>query len=319
MRHDPQAIRDEINAALPVGHVVPEHDDRGHWYRVKSEEHGNPLYPSVTGKLQVLKDPGLANWKMNQALQYVFANYNSFTDDNIMEHIGRAERVSVDIFHDAGDIGTFIHDVRELIFDDWIKYGVRPPDFQAYIDKYVAMEGGRVADVRAVSAIAALEKFCDEYAYTPIVCELIVYSHKWQVGGMLDDLGLMRVPKRKGDPACEHDILCSPTQNVDRCVKCDGKWEWALAALDMKTSNRFKMHYMYQVAMYYQMFRQLTGIQPKYAYIVKLSKENRSYALQELKRPAKIAQYANHLIKVHEGIEFIKNIQKDNQKRVINL
>lgn len=291
---------------------MPEHDERGHWYRVNDDASGRPLYPSVTGKLQVLKDEGLANWKMNQALQYVFANFKKFTDDNIMEHIDSAERTPADIFVDAGDIGTMIHDVREKIFTQWIKTGERPANFESFITE-------DVHDIRAVSAIAALEKFCIEYAYRPIVTELMVYSHKWQTAGTLDDIGLMRVPVRTGDVRCDHEILEDPYVNVDRCVRCEAKWKWALVLLDLKTSNRFKDHYFFQVSMYWKMFWKLTGLRPDHAFILKLSKENRTYSLEELKRPAKIAQYANHILKANEGLQFIKSIRKDNQKKVINL
>lgn len=313
MRHDPQALRERIAAALPVGLVVPEHDERGHWYRVFDDP--NPLkgvrYPSVTGKLQMLKDEGLANWKMNMALQYVFAHHTKFTEANIMEHIDRAERVSVDIFHDAGDVGTLIHNIREAIFREWMRAGVRPQSFESFITQ-------DIKDIRAVSAIAALEKFVDDYSYIPVACELMVYSHKWQVAGMLDDLGLMRLPIRKGDPACDH---ANPFRhnNTERCIKCDGKWKWVLALVDLKTSNRFKPHYLFQVAMYWKMFHNLTGLRPEHAFILKVSKEDRTYQLQELKKPAKLAQYANHLIKVNEGLEFIKSIQKDNQRKVITI
>ena len=324
MRHDLVAIKKQIVKALPPGLVVTEHDERGHWYRINDKEAGSPLYPSVTGKLQILKDEGLANWKMARALEYIFANFHTFTNDNIMDHIGKAERVSADIFEAAGDIGTFIHGVRELIFNTWIATGERPKVLYPFIDEHIKQEeekgrGGLVKDLRAVSAIAALEKFCTDYHYQPIACELMVYSHKWQVAGMLDDLGLMRVEKRKGDPSCEHDIIEAQKQNIDRCVKCDAKWEWALVVIDMKTSNRFKDHFYFQVGMYWRMFVDLTGLRPQHCFIVKLSKENRTYSLEELKRPGTIARYANNLLRVNEGMEMIKSIRKDNQRRVVNL
>ena len=126
-----------------------------------------------------------------------------------MEHIDAAERVPADIFHDAGDIGTTIHDARQEIYDEWIKTGVRPIDFPSYVpeDKH---------DIRAISALAALETFCIERSYVPVATELMVYSHKWKTAGTLDDLGLMRVEMRRGNPECEHDILISPNQNFDR-------------------------------------------------------------------------------------------------------
>lgn len=312
MRHDPAELRKKILTALPEGFVVAEHTESGHFYRVNDEKLGRPLYPSVTGKLQVLKDEGLANWKMNQALQYVFQRYKEFTDANIMEHLDAAERVPADIFEDAGDIGTIIHDARERIFSQWIETGVRPVDFTSYVPE-------DRQDIRAISALAALETFCIERSYVPVLTEMMVYSHKWKTAGTLDDLGLMRVDVRRGDPSCEHDVIMAPAQNFDRCVKCEAKWKWTFVLLDLKTSNRFKDHYFFQVAMYYDMLRAITGIKPERCYILKTSKEDRTYKLEELKRPAKIAQYANYLIKTHEGLDFIKSLRKDNQRNVITL
>lgn len=312
MRHDPSALRRIISAALPEGFVVAEHTEEGHFYRVNSKDHGKPLYPSVTAKLQVLKDEGLANWKMNQALQYVSEHYLKFTEQNIMEHLGKAEQLPADIFHDAGDIGTTIHDARQVIFTQWIKTGKRPTDFPSFVteDK---------KDIRAESALAALEKFCIKKNYVPIATELMVYSHKWGTAGTLDDLGLMWVEERKGSPDCEHEIIESTTSNLDRCVKCEAKYRWTFVLLDLKTSNRFKDHYFFQVAMYCKMIHFITNLRPEKCFILKVSKEDRDYKLEELKRPAKIAQYANHLLKVHEGVDFIKSLRKDNQRNVIKI
>lgn len=258
MRHDPSALRQRILTALPEGLVVAEHTEDGHFYRVNDGK-GNPLYPSVTGKLQVLKDEGLANWKMGQALEYVFKHFKNFNDANIMEHLDSAERVPADLFHDAGDLGTIVHDAREAIYLKWIETGVRPVDFPSFVpdDR---------KDIRAESCLAALEKFCIENSYVPIATEMMVYSHKWETAGTLDDLGLMHVEMRKGDPSCRHEIFADMKRNIDRCGKCEAKWKWAFCLLDLKTSNRFKDHYFFQVSMYYAMLRALTGLRPDSRY-----------------------------------------------------
>ncbi len=323
MRYNPQTLRDQILDALPEGFVMPEHSERGHWYRVNDLDHGTPLYPSVTGKLQILKDEGLANWKMNKALEHVLQHWTEFNELNIFDHIEKASQISTDIFHDAGDIGTTIHSIRERIFDQWIATGVRPGDFQSFITD-------DIRDIRAVSAIAALEKFCIEHNYRPIITEFMVYSHKWQTAGQLDDIGLMNIEIRPGTPGCDHlnndvfgsrrsCIISDPDKNFDRCMRCGAKWKVVLVLLDLKTSNRFKDHYFFQVAMYYAMFRKLTGLKPDHAFILKVSKENRTYALEELKRPATIAAYANHVLKANDGLKFIKTLRKDNQKKVITI
>ncbi len=308
MRYDPAQLRAHIYAAIPQGHVVSEHTDKEHFYRIG----GGPLYPSVTGKLQHLKDEGLVNFKMNRALEYIFAHFKEFTDANILEHIEMAEKMPADIFTDAGDVGTRIHDIREKIFADWIATGVRPASFAGFIPEHDP-------DVRVISAIAALEKFCTDKCYIPVVTELYVYSHALKTAGALDDLGLMREEVRAGDPACVHDILQEPVRNVDRCIKCDAKWKWLFVLLDLKTSNRFKDSYFFQVSMYYDMVRKLTGLKLDRSFILKLSKEDRSYKIEDLKRPAKLAQYAKHIVRTNEGLELIKVLRKDNQRKVMKI
>lgn len=330
MRYDPAILRQQIFAALPPGLVVSEHTEKEHFYRVHSLVNGivtvaesDPLYPSVTGELQILKDEGLINFKMNRSLEYIFANFKSFTDENIMDQLAKAEQMPADIFVDAGDVGTRIHDIRELIFSAWIETGSRPADFFSFIPAHDP-------DVRVQSAIAALDKFCTERCYIPVVTELKVYSHEIKKAGTLDDIGLMRAVVRPGDPLCTHSelnlegkqesiILQDPNSNFDRCPKCDAKWRWELTLLDLKSSNRFKDSYFFQVAMYFKFFRTLTGIKPDRSLILKISKEDRTYKLEDLKRPIKIAQYIKSIVKVNEGMAFIKTLRKDNQKKVIQL
>lgn len=319
MRYNPTILRQIISTALPPGLVVAEHTEHEHFYRVHQNLGGqvvvtenDPLYPSVTGDLQMLKDEGLINFKMARALEYVFAHFKEFNDDNIMEHLGLAEKMPGDIFVDAGDVGTRIHDVREHIFTEWINTGVRPEKFEAFIPEHDT-------DLRVQSAIAALSKFCDDYKYLPIATELKVYSHKFKKAGTLDDLGLMRTEVRKGDANCVHDVLEDPNRNFDRCVKCGAKWKWEFVMLDLKTSNRFKDSYFFQVSMYFSFLRALTGLKPDSCHILKLSKEDRTYKLEDLKKPVKIAQYVRHIVKVNEGLDLIKSLRKDNQRNVISI
>lgn len=360
MKHDPATIRGQILSALPPGFVIPRHNENSHWYEIDEasrkgfirrfyedgytlpvktpdEQHAktsgivmtNPVYPSVTAKLQVLKDEGLANFKMNRALEYIFAHFKEFNDENIMEHLGLAERVPADLFTEAGDIGTAVHDTRQAIFDEWIRTGKRPTNYPSFVPP-------EKEDVRVTSCLAALEKFVNDYNYRPVVCEMLVYSHQHKVAGTLDDLGLMRILMRPGRDEhgqiieCDHTndsptdgpqscVIEDPNRNVERCIKCGAKWKTVLALVDLKTSNRFKDHYFFQVGMYFDMFRKLTGIKPEKLYIVKLSKEDRMYKLEEIKRPAKIASYARHVLKTNEGIDFIKEIRKDNQRVVVKL
>jgi hypothetical protein len=329
MRHwKPEEIRARIEEILPAGRVVPRHSDKGHFYEVIDGKFvAPPIYPSVTGKLQILKDEGLINYKMNRAIEYfrdfIFKNYSDLgqcTDQEIMIKIDEAttlaSRVSQDILSDAGDIGTRIHNLREVIFNEWIKTGKRPDDFVSFIPP-------NEEDVRVISALRALQKFCVEKDYIPVKCELLVYSHKLKTAGTLDDLGLMRKVLREGTIAdCAHeDMVLNEKNGKHTCVKCDYQYRYEFVLMDLKTSNQFKDHYFFQVALYWWKLWQLLGKEwkPERCFILKVSKEDGGYKVEDLKKPSKLAQYAHAMIKTNEAVDFIKSLRKDNQRTVMSL
>lgn len=285
MRYSAQDIRKKINERLPEGSVVTAHDEHGHFYKVMTPDEkgsvGN-IYPSVTGKLQILKDESLINYKKNKVINWFFANFERITKENLLEMLSEAERVPEDILADASDIGTQIHDTRQRIFESWMATSVMPGDFTSFI------EPGAV-DIRLRSAIRALEKFCVEHEYFPVATEMFVYDHKLKVGGTLDDLGIMKDEKT-------------------------GKFIFVL--MDLKSSNQFKDHYFFQVSMYWEMFCTLVRIKPTRCFILKLSKEDGTYKIEDLKQPQKLAMYAHAMLKTNKAIEYIKALRKDNQKNV---
>ncbi len=318
-----------VKQILPEGKVIPRHSEKGHFYEVT--EGVFPVYPSVTGKIQVLKDEGLINYKMNRAVDY-FRNYlfgltNLPSMVEIDEACDKASRVSQDILLDAGDIGTRIHNLRQVIFEHWIETGERPKDFLSFVP--VDEE-----DVRVTSALRALQKFCEEKDYIPVVCELLVYSHKLGVAGTLDDLGLMRQVLHEGDSQGLCDHLGSELFSGERinscmadqkgrftCLRCGYQYRYEFVLMDLKTSNQFKDHYFFQVALYWWMFWQLLGVayKPERCFILKVSKEDGRYQIEDLKMPSKLAEYCRAMIKTNEGIGFIKSLRKDNQKAVAPL
>lgn len=320
---NPKEIRARIDEVLPEGKVVPRHNKDGHFYQVTENVKKNadgfmehPIYPSVTGKLQVLKDQGLMNYKMNRAVEslknWVFSLINLPSMEDIDKACEVASRVSQDILEDAGDIGTRIHNYREIIFNEWIKTGVRPADFT----KFIPPED---VDVRAISGVRALQSFCFERDYIPVKCELLVYSHEDKTAGTLDDLGLIRKTIREGNKECKHENLIAENQYAPaRCLNCDYKHVYEFVLMDIKTSNQLKDHYFFQVCIYWKYFWKLMGAKwkPERCIIVQLSKENGRYKIEDLKQPAKLAGYARHMIKTNEGLDFIKSLRKDNQKVV---
>ncbi len=270
-------LRARILEALPEGTVVPRHTEKAHFYEVPRV---GLTYPSVTGKLQALKDEGLINYKMNRALEYVSVHKDEMIDPSrAMEVLDEASKESDKILKDAGDIGTIIHNAREEYFNDWIATGARPTDLRRFIPPHVT-------DRRAISGLRGVERFCVEHKYQPVISELYLYDEEWETAGALDDIGLM------GD--LETIVL-----------------------LDLKSSNRFKDHYFFQVAMYWRMFGKLTGIWPERALILKSSKEDGTYKLEELRELPKLVEYADHLVRLNEGLAFVEAMRKDNQKNVI--
>ena len=123
----------------------------------------------------------------------------------------------------------------------------------------------------------ALNKFCDDTGYIPVATELLLWSEKLGVAGTLDDLGII-----------------------------DGK----LVLCDLKSSNQFRDTYFLQVAMYYQMLVERTGLRPRECFILKVSKENGTYELEYLKNMRKLVSYAKAVIKIDDGLQFIKNSRK---------
>lgn len=338
-------IIERINQVFPPGKVIPRHRDKGHFYEIRegdsiNQPEFNPdgswnvvgvVYPSVTGKIQVLKDEGLINYKMNRAIDYfknfLFGLINLPSMEEIDMACERASRVSQDILEDAGDIGTRIHNLREVIFKHWIKTGVRPTDFLSFIP-------AEEQDIRVTSALRALQKFCEERDYIPVAVELLVYSHKLGVAGTLDDLGLMRHVLNEGRGDCDHigtdhigDMEYPTSQIMEdnkgrhTCLNCGYQYRYEFVLMDLKTSNQFKDHYFFQVALYWWKLWQLLGVawKPERCFILKVSKEDGRYQIEDLKQPSKLAEYCRAMIKTNEGVSFIKSLRKDNQKVVAPL
>lgn len=275
-------LRQQILEKLPEGTVKAEHTERHHFYRIVPKD---VVYPSVTGKLQLIKDEGLMNYKMNRAIEYIAANRSrmALNEGEAMAVFDEASKESERLLKDAGDIGTLIHDAREQYFKAWIETGVRPPDARAFIPP-------GCVDRRAVSGMRGIEKFCQEWKYEPVVSELYVYSERWQTAGALDDIGLI-------------DTGTGPE----------------IVLMDLKTSNRFKSTYFFQVAMYWSMFSELTGITPQRVLILKASKETGKYEIEELTELPKLVEYVEHMLKMNEAVAFIEGLRKDNQKNVVTL
>ena len=70
-------LRKRIASRTAELKITTDHDDKGHFYLYQGQR-----YPSVTSYLKLLKDEGLMNWKMNQALKYVKDNISLMAEEN---------------------------------------------------------------------------------------------------------------------------------------------------------------------------------------------------------------------------------------------
>lgn len=305
-------VRDAIDKALPPGSVVPRHTDEGHFYGVPNGK----VYPSVTGIIGYVKDPSIQQFDMNEALRYVEAHLSEVVVNGeidlfkAMDLLHEAKKAPKGILMDAADIGTKIHDRREKYYQDWIDTDTRP-DIVNYYDV-------NQDDVRLVSAMRALGKFCDEHEYIPIRCEMLVYSDKYEIAGTLDDLGMVNTITRVGKKDCQHNLWYDGYNT--RCDKCDLKRTWQVCLTDLKSSNQFKDSYFLQVALYQMMFVDLTGIKPKRNFILKTSKTDGRYSIEELKKMPSLISQAKKVIMAAQAMSKVKEIRKSsNAKNVITI
>lgn len=323
---DIETIKNAIKVALPDNCIVPAHTNKEHFYKITDTFVSDILkkdyvvYPSVTGKLQSIKDPSISNFKMNRAVEYIFQNYRSFTDDNIIDHLDKAKQAPVDMFEEAGFIGTDIHDVRESYVNDFIENGKRPDS--KTLEKFIPPEK---VDPRIKSGLAAFDRFVQDFDYVPVHCELLVYSHKWKTAGTLDDLGVMKWPIGKVNPqewygiGWDEEVQYDEKRNVGIGLSSGRKFKLQFVLADQKTSNQIKAQYYFQVATYWRMFVDLVGIKPDLTLIVKLDKNDRTYKLQEVSKISRLAVYVNSIIAMGKGLDIIKDLQKDNLKNVIEI
>ena len=110
---DINEIKEKVSLAVPEGTVVTAHTEEGHFYKIKDDyvkdvlKRESVTYPSVTKKLQVLKDPSIANFKMNRAIDYVFGHFS----ETVKQDAFVTKKIEEGDFKSAEDY------IREAIFD----------------------------------------------------------------------------------------------------------------------------------------------------------------------------------------------------------
>lgn len=269
-KYMPEALREIIAQRLPPGTIIPEHTDDKHFYRVART---GKLYGSVTALFDIIRERSFEELGKRRAIEYVRSHYHEFTSENIDDHLVTAGLVHRNNFESAGHIGTYIHDCRAQYFEAWIKTGTRPSDVLAFLDP-------TRPDIRAISALLALQDFCIKENYVPVATEVALYSEALETAGTLDDLGMLG-----GDLG-------------------------ELILLDVKTSNTLHDRYWLQVPAYYIMLREITGIKPKRLAILKLNKEKRSYKIEYITHVGALCVLVRLLVKLNRGLNLISEWRK---------
>lgn len=289
-----------IRERMPV--IETDHGETGHYYVYEGKR-----YPSVTKELQTIKDEGLMSWKMNRALDYVLENIDFVKtlhgDDwdraiyGIVENAKLAPQLE---FEGAGNIGVRVHDIREEFFQMWINSptGTTRP----------ILHKNRPDETPPVmSGIRGIDKFLEDTGYIPVACELKLANHDLGIGGTLDDIGILPYP---GKIPIESE---ADWQKNGYKTKYDPK----LCLVDLKTSNiGNKNSYFLQVALYYYMFRKLTGIKCQEFYILHVSKTDGSYKLIPIKNIEQRIKDAKLLLQLNKAL---RNIEEDKKKETIML
>ena len=282
-----EKYRKLIKERMAPHNITTAHDEKGHWYVKDGKKYG-----SVTKELQTLKDEGLMNWKMNRALEYIKDNWlevrNTIEMPKLEAIIEQAKLAPQQEFEGAGDIGRQVHDWREKIFSMLMQGCDYNP---AYISKDM--------DPAVISGCRGIEKFLQETGYIPVACELSLVDPEFELGGMLDDIG----------------ILPHPTKiKVQHATLGEGykiKYKPKLCLIDLKTSNiGNKTSYFLQVALYAKMFIKLTGIRPQEYYILHVSKTDGSYKLIRINNITQLIKDATLLLKLNKSLRRIDEEKK---------
>lgn len=277
-------IQSQIAKGIPVGTVLAEHNETGHYYRHVPT---NLLLTSVTTMSSgILDNPHLKKWATRLGVEHILKKIIELplmrrTPENIEVFKDEAILVHQDEFEDAGGIGTAGHKVIEKYLNDWIGLGERP---KKEITEYIEGQDSRLW---AITRSAIM--FMEDYYAIPIVSELLVANVKEPVlkyAGTLDGLMLVIMPQRgcsKGEPRHHwmHRSTVSPLKMT--CMHCGLNADYEFTLTDWKTSNSIdKADYAMQVSAYREALVVMTGLKPKRLLIIRLDKKQAKYEVREV-------------------------------------
>lgn len=253
--------------------VITAHTNDGHFYVSPQTQE---KYHSVTYFTSFIKDPSIANWRKNRALNAISEMWKPnqhYTQEVINNLIEQAAAAPEGQFQMAGDVGSATHAWRQQFFQAWIDMdaGVIP---DAEIDAWPLPKD---ADPEVISGCRAIKRFLKETGAIPVACELPMVDEDLKVGGQIDDLMVFPNPSK---------LFYQDAGRVNLWEEGAFKTVYKpyLGFVDLKTSNQGKKpSYAYQVRGFYQrMIRKTFKINPKKTYILHTSKADGTYKLIDL-------------------------------------
>lgn len=281
--------------------ITTAHTDKGHFY--VSPNSPEP-YHSVTYYTSFIKDPSLANWKMNRALEYVKKIYletapYELSEEEFSKLMEQAKLAPEGEFKGAGDIGTQTHAWRQEWFEAIIESGAWQLT-DADIDGYPLPLN---ADPEVISGCRAIKRFLKETGAMPLFTEMALVDDQLKVGGTLDDCFLMPNPIKvpTSDP-----VLGEGYKTVYKPYVC---------FCDLKTSNQGrKPAYAYQVrGFYYRMFVKTFGFKPKKTIILHTSKLDGTYKIIDLTDMKFLIKDAADLVRLSRSWDSVTQAFKPKQ------
>lgn len=301
-------IRAIIAEKIPEGDIYECHNEIGHRYGYRPT---NKVAYSVTTKTGILDlSPHLKKWAAGLAVEHIDSNWKNVADNKgVSKELRKAAVMAhVDMFHDAGDIGTRGHKICEEYSLKWIETGKNPGD----IRKFIIGE-----DVRLYAIARSFEHFCIDFEAEPIVSELLVFDDKDEYGGTLDSLMFITKIIQKGSSLCDEqlNIFGSKGKPHDwwyygkdnrkmKCGTCGAKAKKVFALVDIKTSNDvIKPEYAMQVSAYKKALWRLTGLRPEETLILQLNKDLMKYNVARVLNPVKAYGAFRHVAKTFDWLQ----------------
>lgn len=260
-------LRERIRARTKELNILPDHDENSHYYISDGMR-----YPSVSKRLELLKDASLANWKVNRVVDQILREYGTLraicADGDaivLQEFLERCKLAPQIEFKNAGSIGTQIHNWREQ-------------RFTAIINNHTETQLPTNTLPEIVSGCRAVNKFLQETHYIPLATEIPLIDHEIETGGSGDDIGIL-----------------------------NGE----VTFLDLKSSNiGNKNSYFYQVALYVYMFEKLYKIKTTSHKILHVSKTDGTYNIINIPDIRKRIKEAKQIVKVDQFLDKLKEEKK---------